>query len=62
MTSLRARWRSAWEGLRALSGDDAYERYVRHRQARHPGEPVLDRSAFYRAELDRRFRQASRCC
>ena len=62
MTALRARWQSFWAGLRALSGDDAYERYVRHRQARHPGKPVLDRSAFYRAELDRRFRQASRCC
>jgi uncharacterized short protein YbdD (DUF466 family) len=51
-----------WATLRGLTGDDAYERYLAHRRARHAGEPVLDRSAFYRAELDRRFRQASRCC
>ena len=62
MTGLRAGWRSLWSALRALSGDDAYELYVRHRQGRHPGEPLLDRAEFYQAELDRRFREASRCC
>jgi uncharacterized short protein YbdD (DUF466 family) len=55
-------WRLLWAGFRAVCGDDAYERYVRHRRARHAGEPILGRSAFYQAELDRRFRQASRCC
>ena len=54
--------RQLWGMFRELTGDDAYERYVRHRQGRHPGEPLLDRAAFYQAELDRRFREASRCC
>jgi uncharacterized short protein YbdD (DUF466 family) len=54
--------RKFWSALRRLTGDDAYERYLAHRAARHPGESALDRAAFYHAELERRFRQASRCC
>ena len=55
-------WRRCWSGLRAVTGDDAYERYLAHRRERHPDEPALDRSTFYRAELDRRWGQPSRCC
>ncbi len=62
MSALATRWRRFWSGLRSLTGDDAYERYLAHRSAQHPGEPALDRAAFYQSELDRRFRQASRCC
>jgi len=54
--------RSAWRGLRALAGDDAYDRYLAHRRKRHPGEAALDRRAFYLAELDRRWAQFNRCC
>jgi uncharacterized short protein YbdD (DUF466 family) len=54
--------RRAWQGLRSLLGDDAYERYLAHRRARHPGETALDRRAFYVAELDRRYARVSRCC
>jgi len=62
MRRLRATWRRLWSGLRAVTGDDAYERYLAHRLARHPGETVLGRGAFYRAELERRWVQPSRCC
>ena len=54
--------RSVWDRLRALLGDDAYDRYVAHRHKRHPGEAVLDRRQFYVAELDRRWAQINRCC
>lgn len=54
--------RSAWAVLRAIAGDDAYERYLAHRHARHSGEAALDRRAFYLAELDRRWARINRCC
>ena len=58
-----ARWiRGGWRGLRTLLGDDAYERYLAHCRARHPGEASLDRRAFYLAELDRRWARINRCC
>jgi uncharacterized short protein YbdD (DUF466 family) len=53
---------TAWDRLRALLGDDAYDRYVAHRHERHPGEAVLDRRRFYLAELDRRWAGINRCC
>ncbi len=55
-------WLHIWTGLRAITGDDAYERYVRHCLHRHPGATLLDRGSFYRAELDRRWSQVNRCC
>jgi len=54
--------RSAWAVLRALAGDDAYDRYLAHRRERHPGEAALDRREFYLAELDRRWARINRCC
>lgn len=62
MSRALKRLQSAWQGFRALVGDDAYERYAAHRRLRHPGEAVLDRRAFYLAELDRRWGQVNRCC
>jgi uncharacterized short protein YbdD (DUF466 family) len=59
---IRDTWRRFWSGLRAVTGDDAYERYLTHRRVQHAGEPALDRSAFYRAELERRWTAPSRCC
>jgi len=51
-----------WAGLRAVLGDDAYDRYLRHCRALHPGAEPLDRRAFYASELDRRWKQVNRCC
>ena len=51
-----------WRGLRALLGDDAYERYLAHRNELHPGAPTLGRRAFYLSELDRRWTRINRCC
>jgi uncharacterized short protein YbdD (DUF466 family) len=57
-------WRRAWRLLRELTGDDAYERYLEHWQARHAtgaGDP-LDRAAFYREEQRRKWEGVRRCC
>lgn len=53
---------AAWGLLRALLGDDAYERYLEHVRRRHPGRAPLGREAFYQAELDRRWSGINRCC
>jgi uncharacterized short protein YbdD (DUF466 family) len=54
--------RRAWQGLRHLSGDDAYERY-RAQQRSHPGGCVpLTRAQFYAQRQERKWNGVSRCC
>ena len=48
--------------LRALSGDDAYERYCAHCAAAHPDQPLLGRRAFYEEALQRKWSGINRCC
>jgi uncharacterized short protein YbdD (DUF466 family) len=57
-----AAWRACWGALRALSGDDAYERYLEHRAASHPDLPVLSRREFYVDEQRRKWGSINRCC
>jgi uncharacterized short protein YbdD (DUF466 family) len=52
---------AAARGLRALSGDDAYERYLTHHARSHPG-PALSRGEFYRQREERKWSGVSRCC
>jgi uncharacterized short protein YbdD (DUF466 family) len=47
--------------LRAVSGDDAYERYLTH-HARAHGGPPLSRRQFYREREERKWNGISRCC
>lgn len=49
----------AW--LRAVSGDDAYERYLTHHARAHEGAP-MDRRAFYEEREKRKWSGVSRCC
>ena len=58
VNSLRAFWR----GLRAVMDDDAYERYIEHHTAHHPGAAPLSRRAFYEAEQKRQWNRINRCC
>jgi len=62
MSALRGIAGRAWSAFRAILGDDAYERYLRHVHRRHPGSQPLTRAAFQQAELDRRWSQVNRCC
>lgn len=52
----------AWEFIRELSTDDAYERYLAHHQAAHPDAPVLSRRAFFEIEQGRKWNGIKRCC
>ena len=58
MKALRAFW--GW--LRAVSGDDAYERYLAHHAAAHPGCAPLDRRAFFRDRQSAAWAKVKRCC
>jgi uncharacterized short protein YbdD (DUF466 family) len=51
--------RLGWMWLRQVTGDAAYENYVRH--AAGAGRP-LSRAEFYLDSLRRRYTGVSRCC
>jgi uncharacterized short protein YbdD (DUF466 family) len=51
-----------WGTLRALTGDDAYERYRLHHAAHHRCEPLMSRRAFCEDQLRRKWSGVSRCC
>jgi uncharacterized short protein YbdD (DUF466 family) len=54
--------RSIWSFFRRLSGDDAYERYLRHHAEHHTGEPPLSREVFFRQWQDHKWKGVKRCC
>lgn len=55
---------SVWRALRTVSGDDAYERYLRHWQEQHAhaGGRPLSRKEFFKAEQARKWDGIRRCC
>ena len=53
---------TTWNLLRSLSTDDAYDKYLAHHNAAHPGEPPLSRRAFYIRQQQRKWTGVSRCC
>jgi uncharacterized short protein YbdD (DUF466 family) len=56
-----ARW-LRWY-LREVTGESAYDRYVKHARAGHPDRPVLSRRQFERQRMDDRdARPQARCC
>ena len=61
-TAIVVVWRACWHALRALSGDDAYDRYCSHQLVAHPELPLLSRKAFYVDEQRRRWGTINRCC
>ncbi len=55
--------RAAWQLVRDLAGERAYEAYLAHQAAHHPDEPVLGERDFWREHVDRGDRAATaRCC
>ncbi len=54
------RARRAWDYLRAVMGDQAYERYLE--VARRRGIRPLSAEDFYLDSLKRRYSTISRCC
>ena len=59
--TLRRTVAAAMGCLRALSGDDAYDRYLTHHAHAHEGPP-MSRQAFYREREERKWSGISRCC
>ena len=64
---LGERLRRAGGGIRwyltNLMGDRAYEVYLEHHAARHPGEAPLTERAFWRDRMDAQDRNpGARCC
>ncbi len=56
--------RRLWAGIREVTGDDAYERYLAHWRTQHArdGAEPLDRAAFCREEQKRKWEGVRRCC
>jgi hypothetical protein len=56
--------RKLWSTLRAVSGDDAYDRYLaRWQSCEHRATAApLDRKAFFKAEQRRKWEGVRRCC
>ena len=52
-----------WAFVRRLSGDDAYEQYLKHYAQYHEGdEPPLTREAFYKQWQEKKWKGVKRCC
>jgi uncharacterized short protein YbdD (DUF466 family) len=60
--ALKRQWAVLWKTLRRLSGDDAYERYLKHQAEQHPELTPLSREAFFRQWQERKWDGVKRCC
>jgi len=60
--SFKALGATLWRALRALTQEDAYERYLRHHFSAHVGTAPLTRREFYLREQERKWSGISRCC
>ncbi len=54
--------KTLWRIARELSGDDAYERYLRHCARQHPHLIPLSRKTFFMEEQARKWNGVKRCC
>ncbi len=59
--------RKAWQWLREVTGDAAYENYLRHCAAIEAGESSsvdkrMTRAEFYSDALRRKYSTINRCC
>jgi uncharacterized short protein YbdD (DUF466 family) len=52
----------AWSWLRQVTGDAAYDNYLRHAVRSTEGQQSLSRAEFYQESLRRRYSTVSRCC
>lgn len=59
-------WHSIWPMVRQLSGDDAYDRYLKHHGQFHEtaldAKPALSRKAFFALMQDAQWKDVKRCC
>ena len=64
MTRLRIALKKLRQGVRGLTGEDAYDRYLAHLRDRHGEKNIapLDRKAFYKQQQERKWSGIKRCC
>ncbi|MGH8135817.1 MAG: CstA-like transporter-associated (seleno)protein [Steroidobacteraceae bacterium] len=66
MRSMRLMLAGWCAGMRDIvdgaSGLLAYEHYLAHLSAHHPGMPPMSREAFFRADMSARWDGVRRCC
>ena len=60
------KFKHLWHLLRELSGDDAYERYLKHHAEFHANsvdaKPALTRKAFFALMQNKQWQGVKRCC
>ena len=66
LKKLKHVWHKFWPTLRELTGDDAYERYLKHHAEFHKtsvdASPALTRKAFFILMQDKKWQGVNRCC
>jgi uncharacterized short protein YbdD (DUF466 family) len=63
LTRLRGSVRAAWQIVRGVVGETAYETYLEHHRAHHGSEQPMTEREFWRAHIDRKeIDPGSRCC
>jgi uncharacterized short protein YbdD (DUF466 family) len=55
MPKIRETYLFAARTLRLMVGVPDYDTYVRHRQANHPGQPVMSYEEFFMERLNARY-------
>jgi uncharacterized short protein YbdD (DUF466 family) len=53
---------TAWNVIRSLSTDDAYDKYLAHHAETHAGVRPLGRREFYMRQQQEKWTGVSRCC
>ena len=60
--------KACWKMLRRLSGDDAYEQYLKHYDLHHSADdwhdchPPLTKAEFFKQWQDEKWNGIKRCC
>ena len=66
LKKLQTRFKYLCHLIRRLSGDDAYEQYLKHYAAYHANTldapPALDKRAFYKLWEEDKWKAIKRCC
>lgn len=66
LTKIRHLFLHLWQGARQLSGDDAYEQYLKHHAAFHASAvdapPPLSRRDFFKLWQESQWKAVKRCC
>jgi uncharacterized short protein YbdD (DUF466 family) len=66
LTKIRHFLLHSWRAVRQLSGDDAYEQYLKHHADFHASSidapPALSRKDFFKIWQDSQWQGVKRCC